>query len=91
MRILSTFGYCTFIGGKIDKPYLEYYVIYIIHCSKEEVREEGRKGLRKPSPDESMWENRSCDFPDFTDIVQYLHKRVSYCGAGSQHVHQQSR
>jgi hypothetical protein len=41
------------------------------------VREEGKKGLRKPSPEEEAWQNRSCDLPNFTDMVKYLHKRVS--------------
>ena len=44
---------------------------------KEEVREEGKKGLRKPSPEEEAWQNRSCDLPNFTNMVKYLHKRVS--------------
>ena len=53
------------------------YNIYCDDSSKEEVREEGKKGLRKPSPEEEAWQNRSCDLPNFTDMVKYLHKRVS--------------
>ena len=56
---------CVFLSSIIN-----YY------SSKEEVREEGKKGLRKPSPEEEVWQNRSCDLPNFASMVQYLHKRV---------------
>ena len=43
------------------------------------MREEGKKGLKRPSPEEEAWQNRSCDLPNFTDMVKYLHKRVNTC------------
>ena len=51
--------------------------MYLDDSRKEEVREEGKKGLRKPSPEEEAWQSRSCDLPNFTDMVKYLHKRVN--------------
>lgn len=69
--------------GKFSHAYYIYsvmqYLPWTMISSKEEVREEGKKGLRKPSPEEEAWQNRSCDLPNFTDMVKYLHKRVNTC------------
>ena len=53
-------------------------VYYVDDSSKEEVREEGKKGLRKPCSEEEVWQNRSCDLPNFANMVKYLHKRVNH-------------
>ena len=51
--------------------------IFVI--SKEEVRDEGKKGLIQPQIDNPFgWDEKSRQFPEFCSMLQYLHKRVSH-------------
>ena len=50
---------------------------YVHVSSKEEVREDGRKGLIAPPADNVMgWDAQSRELPDFSSMLGYLHKRV---------------
>ena len=59
------------------------YTMYVddvcIIYSQGDIREEGKKGLKKP-PLDSLVEGvapKSCDPPDFYSMTEYLYKRVS--------------
>ena len=50
--------------------------IYVcISCSEEDVREEGRRGLKPPLLEEVRYQD-TAEPPDFCKMVSYLHKRV---------------